>query len=111
MLFELGAPSPVVQAILDAAPAAGETVIDGIAIDSEALLPDQLDYFRYDGSKTTPPCQEGVDWYVMREPETISAEQVDNLQALSGGPNNRPVQPIGDRVMTLGSAPKMPSQT
>ena len=36
----------------------------------------------------------------MREPKSISPEQVDKLLALSGGPNNRPVQPIGDRVIT-----------
>ena len=37
----------------------------------------------------------------MREPKSISPEQVDKLLALSSGPNNRPVQPIGDRVITI----------
>ena len=77
LLFEPGEPSAVVQAILDAAPP---------------------------GSKTTPPCHEGVSWFVMREPRTISQQQVDGLMALSGGPNNRPVQPIGNRAILLGGA-------
>ena len=41
----------------------------------------------------------------MREPKTISAEQVDGLLALSGGPNNRPVQPRGDRRILAGGGP------
>ena len=31
---------------------------------------------------------------------TISQEQVEGLLSLSGGPNNRPVQPTGDRVVS-----------
>ncbi len=100
LLFRLGAPSPVAQEILDAAPAAGDTVIEGFALSARDYVPGELGYYRYDGSKTTPPCDEPVDWYVMRQPETISQEQVDSLLMLSGGPNNRPVQPIGDRVIT-----------
>ena len=42
--------------------------------------------------------------FVMREPRTISQEQVAALLALSGGPNNRPVQPIGGRAIRLGGA-------
>ena len=100
MLFKLGAPSPVAQEILGAAPAAGDTVVEGFALSARDYMPGELSYYRYDGSKTTPPCGEPVDWYVMRQMETISQEQVDNLLMLSGGPNNRPVQPIGDRVIT-----------
>ena len=100
LLFGLGAPSPVVQAILDAAPAAGDTVVDGFTLNARGYAPGELGYYRYDGSKTTPPCDEPVDWYVMRQPKTISPEQVDSLLALSGGPNNRPVQPTGNRVIT-----------
>ena len=100
LLFKLGAPSPVVQAILDAAPAAGDTVIDGLTLNASSYVPGELGFYRYDGSKTTPPCDEPVDWYVMRQPKTVSSEQVDSLLELSGGPNNRPVQPTGDRVIT-----------
>ena len=100
LLFRLGAPSPVAQEILDAAPAAGDTVIEGLALSARDYVPGELGYYRYDGSKTTPPCDEPVDWYVMRQPETISQEQIDSLLMLSDGPNNRPVQPIGDRVIT-----------
>ena len=103
LLFRPGAPSLVVQAILDAAPAAGDTVVDGFTLNARGYVPDELGYYRYDGSKTTPPCDEPVDWYVMHQSKTISPEQVDSLLVLSGGPNNRPVQPTGDRVITTHS--------
>ena len=102
LLFELGEPSSPVQAILDAAPPAGETATEGITLDASACVPDGSAYYAYDGSKTTPPCDEGVNWFVMREPGTISQEQVAALLALSGGPNNRPVQPVGGRAIVLG---------
>ena len=102
LLFEHGEPSPAVQAILDAAPPAGETVSEGIPLNAGAYVPGNAAYYQYAGSKTTPPCDEGVSWFVMREPRTISREQVDGLLALSGGPSNRPVQPIGGRAILLG---------
>jgi carbonic anhydrase len=102
LLFGQGAPSPLVQAMLDAAPAAGETVSNGFTLNAAGYAPAQNSYYHYDGSKTTPPCHEPVGWYVMRKTATISPEQVENLLALSGGPNNRPVQSIGNRVIIIG---------
>ena len=99
LLFMLGEPSPVVQSILDTAPPP-----DGTA-NASIPLPTDLSYYRYDGSKTTPPCDEPVDWHVLRKHATISKEQVEGLLSLSGGPNNRSVQPTGDRVITIGGAP------
>ena len=101
LLFERGEASPIVQAILDAAPAAGETVSGGVTLNAAALVPDGRAYYAYDGSKTTPPCDEGVAWHVMRDPLTISEEQVEALLALGGGPTNRPIQPLGSRRIVL----------
>ena len=104
LLFAPGIPSPMVQEVLDAALPAGETSSQGFALNASGFAPEDLGYYRYDGSKTTPPCDEPVDWYLMRGPRTISAEQVNGLLVLSGGPNNRPVQPTGNRVITTGGA-------
>ena len=101
LLFRLGAANPVGQAILDAAPPAGDTVFDVSRPNAGEYVPGDLSHYRYDGSKTTPPCDQPVDWYVMRQQRTVSQEQVDGLLELSGGPNNRPVQPTGDRVISL----------
>lgn len=103
LLHTLGAPSPAAQGILDAAPAAPGTAVKSFTLDAALFMPGDAGHYRYDGSKTTPPCDEPVDWYVMRQPQTISQAQVDSILSLSGGPNNRPVQPLGDRKIT--SAP------
>ena len=103
VLFALGDASPVLQAMLDAAPPDGETA-EGVAIDPGAYAPGDTAHFRYDGSLTTPPCSEGIAWHVLREVRTVSREQVDALLAIGGGPTNRPVQPLGDRVVTLEAA-------
>ena len=101
VLFELGAPSPFVQAFLDGVPPRGAEVAAGPAFDLAALVPADPAHYRYDGSTTTPPCVEPVDWYVLRERRTVSPEQVDRLRALHGGANARPVQPLGDRRIVL----------
>lgn len=50
--------------------------------------------FFYDGSFTTPPCKEGVKWYVMKKPIEISKEQMNQIikSAISVKSNARPVQ-------------------
>ena len=103
VLFELGDANPVAQSILDSAPPLGESSDARISLPT--TLPPDLSYYRYDGSKTTPPCDEPVDWYVLRQPMTVSKAQMDGLLGLTGGPNNRPVQPIGERVITLVTLP------
>ena len=65
LLFTLGEPSPVAQSILDAAPPPDGTANASIPLTGS--LPTDLSYYRYDGSKTTPPCDEPVDWHVLRQ--------------------------------------------
>ena len=99
LVFKQGPPSPIVQEILDAAPDAGDISLGGFTLNAKGYAPDDTGHYRYDGSKTTPPCHEPVDWYVMHRHKTISAEQVAGLLALGGGANNRPVQPLGNRMI------------
>jgi carbonic anhydrase len=40
------------------------------------LLPPDRGYWTYMGSLTTPPCSEGVRWYVLEQPIPISREQL-----------------------------------
>ena len=56
-------------------------------------------YYRFNGSLTTPPCTEGVRWIVMKRPFHVSKKQVEKLQKALKQPNNRPVQPINARVV------------
>ncbi len=97
LLFRTGEPSLVIQGLLDAAPGLGASADLEHGLPAASLVPDALDYFGYNGSLTTPPCTEGVRWVVMQSIGTLSQEQVERLRELTGGPNNRPVQPIGGR--------------
>ena len=56
-------------------------------------------YYRYNGSLTTPPCSEGVIWIVKRDRVTVSKPQVAALVKVLGHPNNRPLQPSNARLV------------
>jgi carbonic anhydrase len=64
---------------------------------ASALLPSDHDYYRFNGSLTTPPCTEGVRWLVMKQPLTASKEQIQRFAEALHEPNNRSLQPVGAR--------------
>lgn len=65
------------------------------------LLPKESAYAHYQGSLTTPPCLEGVQWFVMTSPLTMSSGQVEVYSSIFQGPTNRPRQPLkGRQVLT-----------
>jgi len=68
----------------------------GARIDATRLLPPQTSYFTFQGSLTTPPCTEGVTWYVLRTPATASADQIAAF-AKRYPHDARPVQALGGR--------------
>lgn len=72
-----------------------------VLVNARDLMPDSLGYYRYMGSLTTPPCSEGVNWYVLKMPVQFSTEQIGRVEAIMGR-NARPVQVRHDR-MVLGA--------
>lgn len=81
-----------------------EALLEGF--DPGALLPNKLKTLRYVGSTTTPPCLEDVLWLLLERPVTLSAEQIEPIQAVirgfnDGFDNNRPVQPLNGRRVFL----------
>ena len=69
-----------------------------MTLNANSLLPQDQDYFTYAGSLTTPPCTEGVTWFVLKTPVEISAEQIQAFADLF--PHDvRPVQPLNGRVV------------
>ena len=68
-------------------------------IDANILLPQSRDYYRFNGSLTTPPCSEGVWWLVIKQIATASKEQIEQFSHTMHHPNNRPVQPVNARII------------
>ncbi len=66
-------------------------------VTAEGILPSDRDYYRFNGSLTTPPCSEGVVWLVMKKPVTASKDQMEKLIRVMPKPNNRPLQAINAR--------------
>ena len=78
----------------------------GATIDARALLPADKTFFTYAGSLTTPPCTEGLTWYVMKTPIEMSAAQIRAFTTLEHlGHTNRPIQSLGARVVLVDSTP------
>ena len=55
-------------------------------------------YYRYNGSLTTPPCTEGIRWFVLKTVSTISPDQTDKYVDLIGK-DSRFLQPINARII------------
>lgn len=65
-----------------------------------SIMPTDSTTYAYDGSLTTPPCGEQVQWLLKSTPIHASASQLAVLSALYDG-NNRPIQPQGARTVHL----------
>ncbi len=70
-------------------PGATETITD--MVNPGGLLPADRGYWTYMGSLSTPPCTEGVRWYVLENQLTISRDQLRTFGALYKI-NSRPLQ-------------------
>lgn len=100
VLLDEGAGNAFVDAVWKHLPAAeGEEVAPaGATVDAGALLPADRGYYTFAGSLTTPPCTEGVTWFVLKTPARISKEEIAAFARRY--PNNaRPVQPLNGRVV------------
>jgi carbonic anhydrase len=63
------------------------------------LIPKNKDYYRFNGSFTTPPCTEGVRWVMLKEILTASKDQISQFLEVMGHPNNRNIQPTRARII------------
>lgn len=98
IMIEYGLANPCFEKILELTPEAhgGEVKIPSGLLDIATLIPDARHYIRYTGSLTTPPCTEGVTWFVLVKPVQFSQLQLSKFAGFY--PNNaRPVQPLNNR--------------
>ncbi|MGI9384916.1 MAG: carbonic anhydrase [Methyloligellaceae bacterium] len=72
--------------------------VKGVAINARDLLPADVRYHHYKGSLTTPPCSEGVNWFVLAKPVQIGARQIMKFAKIVGD-NARPLQSKNNRLL------------
>lgn len=100
VLFKKGKENTALKAVFENAPekrSREPTAVAGVTIDVSSMLPAKAGYFSYAGSLTTPPCSEGVRWFVLTKSSEVSEAQIAKLRDVTHGDTNRPVQPLGTR--------------
>jgi len=98
IMFEEGAANAVLANLWEKMPAKpGAKGALSSSPSAAQLLPANREYYRFNGSLTTPPCSEGVRWLVMKSPVTASKAQVEQFSKTLGFANNRPIQPVNAR--------------
>ena len=75
----------------------------GIQLNPSLLLPAHKRHLlSYAGSLTTPPCSEGVNWYVLPEPVSVTKSQISQLQSIYYE-NHRLPQALNGRSVMIHS--------
>lgn len=102
LLINEGKENLEIQKMLDYTPNTPEVKTHNptnILFEPRKLLPKgNGKFFTYSGSLTTPPCTEGVNWYVYQTPITMSAEQIEKLRSFYDG-NDRDIQSLNGREL------------
>lgn len=100
VMFEEGHPARAIGAAWAHMPTkGGEKKQLPYHIPANDFLPSNRNYYRFNGSLTTPPCSEGVLWMVMKRPMRASKEQLAQFSTVMQHPNNRPIQPVNARAI------------
>jgi carbonic anhydrase len=87
-----GNPNALLATLWDHLPrTAGATARVADMVSAGGLLPGDRGYWTYVGSELTPPCAEGVRWFVFEEDMSISRSQVHIFESMFKL-NTRPVQ-------------------
>ena len=100
VLIEEGDHNPAFEPVRANLPSeVGEEVHhEQVMVNIDDLLPADHRTYRYSGSLTTPPCSEGVSWFVAVEPIALAADQIAAFASIFQG-NNRLVQPLNNRTV------------
>jgi len=98
--------NPIFKKIIENTPPKHDTYNEdqasvGLSLDPSKLIPVENEHvFTYAGSLTTPPCSEGVSWYVLSEPLKVSSAQIEQLKRFFPS-NKRIVQNTDARTVEI----------
>jgi carbonic anhydrase len=97
IFMQAGAANPVFAGLASVFPeeTGAKAPVD---VDPNGLLPGELDYWTYEGSLTTPPCSEIVDWMVAVQPIEVAKTDIGKFTALYKM-NARPTVPANRRFI------------
>jgi len=99
VLIENGTQHPGIQTVWNNLPLEKhQPLAPVIQFDPAAMLPQGRQYYTFKGSRTMPPCDEGVLWIVMKEPIQASKQQLDIFARLYPM-NARPIQALSGRLI------------
>ena len=95
-----GKPHTLLQTLVEQFPTdiSQKKMVQNILFNLKTFFPRETQYYHYNGSLTTPPCNESVAWFVMKTPMEVSVGQVSSFTAVMHQ-NARPVQPLHGRVV------------
>lgn len=98
VLFEEGKSNSELKKILAQAPKHEGEVALKTSINPLSLLPKYRGYYAFQGSLTTPPCTEGVQWVVMKSPIEASRKQIHDMHDILHDVA-RAIQPTNNRLI------------
>jgi len=100
VLLKKGAENSLIATLWKNIPTAKEKAVSvpGVQADVTNLLPSDHGYYTFAGSLTTPPCSEGVTWFVLKQETSVSADQIATFAKIYPK-NARPIQPLNDRKL------------
>ncbi len=101
IFFQEGKENAALKPIFDVMPAKTGKVVMKEKFDASKLLPKSLAYYSYSGSLTTPGCNEGVTFYILKTPVEMSAAQLAQFKKIFPM-NARPVMPLNGRKVAEG---------
>ncbi|MCK5850211.1 MAG: carbonic anhydrase family protein, partial [Kiritimatiellae bacterium] len=79
LMFEEGDENKMLGKLWDKMPMKGGDKTKLKIADVTTILPKDRDYYRFNGSLTTPPCTEGVRWIVLKKSTTLSKAQIEKF--------------------------------
>ena len=99
VLLNEGKDNDAIKTIWEKAPKSEgpELVVEGVKFNPAVLVPAALTHYSYEGSLTTPPCTEGVNFFILKTTMDIGKKQVADFPYKK---NARPVQALNGRKIS-----------